>query len=132
MRNDNRNTMPCMGRGTKSLKEVLRDNVWALMDKKYGGEQIQQLARDAKVGAASIDRIKKAETSVGLEIVEKIARSFGVDAYQLLCPTSMQESFAIVCRAYSFTDERGRLLLSATAEALLRSAGADVAGKANG
>lgn len=112
----------------KGLKEVLWENVSALMKAKYGRENINRLARDAKIGVGSVQRIKDAEQSTGIELVEKIAKVFHIDAFQLLCANADQEQFRIICEAYNVADDKTRALFSGIAEQILeanRSARAD-------
>lgn len=105
------------------LKKVLWENVLALMVERYGEENLNRLARDAKIGPGSASRIKEAKTSVGLGIVEKVAKAFDVEPYQLLYPASQQKAFLALCKAYIETDERGREFLGGTAEAMLKRRG---------
>lgn len=56
------------------------------MQKHYGGENLSRLARECKFGPGTATRLKEQETSVGLEIVEKISAKFGVEPWQLLVP----------------------------------------------
>jgi hypothetical protein len=65
---------------------ALRDNVLALQQHHYGRENLSRLARDAGIGPGSATRIKVAETSVGLEVIDKIAAAFNLDPWQLLVP----------------------------------------------
>lgn len=67
-------------------KLVLWQNVSALMDAKYGKEHLTRLATDAKIGPGTISRIKQHETSVGIDVVEAIAKVFKVEPWQLLVP----------------------------------------------
>ena len=67
-------------------KLVLWENVSALMKAKYGRENLTRLAAEAKVGPGTVSRIKAHETSVGLDVVEAIARIFKVEPWQLLVP----------------------------------------------
>jgi hypothetical protein len=67
-------------------KKHLSQNLTRLMEHKYGRENLNQLARDAKFGVATAQRMKDGETSVGLEMVEMAANVFGLHAWQLLCP----------------------------------------------
>lgn len=103
------------------LKRVLWENVAALMHAKYGGENINKLSREAGVGPASIQRIKEAETSVGLDVVAKVAKALHVDPWQLLFPKLHDSSFVSLCRAYTDADEAGRQLLDAAAETVRRA-----------
>lgn len=54
----------------------------------WGGENLSRLAREAKVGVATVARIKNTETSVGLDVLEKVAAVFGVQAWQLIAQAS--------------------------------------------
>jgi hypothetical protein len=67
-------------------RHVLRDNVLALMHARFGQENLSRLAREAKIGPGSCTRIKEAATSVGLEVIDKIASRYDYDAWQLLVP----------------------------------------------
>ena len=67
-------------------RPVLWRNVSALMHKKYGREHLTQLAKDARVGLATIDRIKKNGASVGTDVLDKIASALGAEPWQLLHP----------------------------------------------
>lgn len=67
-------------------KANLWASVQALMRKRFGEENLNRLAREVKVGPATASRLKAQETSVGLDLVDKIARSFGVEPWQLLVP----------------------------------------------
>lgn len=66
------------------LKQVLWRNVRALMLLHYKKENMSRLAAEAKIGLGSVERIKKMETSVGMDILEAIARTFKLEAWQLL------------------------------------------------
>lgn len=67
-------------------KKVLWASVSALMRKHYGGENLTRLAKDCKVGPGTASRLKEQQTSVGLEVVDKIAAKFGLQAWQILVP----------------------------------------------
>lgn len=71
---------------TIESKTLLWTSVQGLMRARYGGENLNRLARDAKIGPASASRLKAQETSVGLDVVDKIASAFGVESWQLLVP----------------------------------------------
>jgi len=72
--------------GDHELKSVLWANAQALMVHKYGTENLTRLAAEAKFGPGTATRIKKAETSVGLDVLEKLAGTFDVEPWQLLVP----------------------------------------------
>lgn len=67
-------------------KHVLWESVRALMQKHYGGENLTRLSKDCTFGPGTAARIKARETSVGLDIVDRIARKFQVSAWELLVP----------------------------------------------
>ncbi len=67
-------------------KAILRDNVMALMRHHYGEENLSRLAKDAKIGLGSAGRIKEAQTSIGLDVIESIASRFDLLPWQLLVP----------------------------------------------
>lgn len=98
------------------------------MIEKYGVENLNQLARDADIGPGSASRIKEAETSVGIDIVEKVARVFKVPPFALLCAPAKQKQLLTILKAYSETNDLGRKYLSGSAEALLQQQQSDEAG----
>ncbi len=117
MRYVTRNTIHGMGEN-KSIRSVLWANVRALMINRYGEENLNRLAREAKLGPGTASRIKEARTSVGLNVIDKIARTFGVEPWQLIAPGMDDEKFLDVLKAWQDTDGRGRrMLLSAAAGA---------------
>ena len=67
-------------------KKVLWDNVSKLMVMRYGKENLTKLANSAKFGPGTATRIKDQETSVGTDILDKIADTFGLETWQLLVP----------------------------------------------
>ena len=67
-------------------KKVLWSNVSTLMAYYWNDINLNRLARVAKIGVASAQRIKEQDTSVGLDIIDKVARAFGLHAWQLLLP----------------------------------------------
>jgi transcriptional regulator with XRE-family HTH domain len=107
-----------------SLKKLLWENVAELMRAKYGQENLNRLAKEAHIGVGSVARIKEGTTSVGLEIVEAIAKVFKVSPFQLLIPAKERDAYKLlatdknfmhILRAYTETDERGREILLANA-----------------
>jgi transcriptional regulator with XRE-family HTH domain len=73
-------------RPSEELRNTLWLNVQALMVAKYSAENLTRLAFDAGVGLGTATRIKQASTSVGLDVIAKIATVFGVAPWQLLAP----------------------------------------------
>jgi transcriptional regulator with XRE-family HTH domain len=107
-----------------TLKKLLWENVAELMRAKYGQENLNRLAKEAHIGVGSVARIKEGTTSVGLEIVEAIAKVFKVSPFQLLIPPKERDAYKLlatdknfmhILRAYTETDERGREILLANA-----------------
>jgi hypothetical protein len=68
------------------LKRVLWDNLVALMCKHWGGENLTRLAREAECGPGTASRIKAQETSVGIDVLTKLAGPFDLQPWQLLVP----------------------------------------------
>jgi len=65
---------------------TLWQNVAALMGKHYGEENLSRLARECSIGLGTAARIKKQQTSVGIDILHAIATRFGLAPWQLLVP----------------------------------------------
>ena len=111
----------------KAIKETLWANVRALMVSRYGSENITRLSREAKIGPATVQRIKDAETSVGVDVIEKIARTFGVEPWHLIAPGMNDDKFLDILRVWQETDGRGRrMLLTAADGATKEDAGGTV------
>jgi hypothetical protein len=99
-----------------NLKKILWENVRALMLVNYGRENLNRLARDTKIGPGSATRIKEQRTAVKIDTLEKIAKHFKVQPWQLIAPGLSDEKFLEVLRAWEDTDGRGRRMLLAAAE----------------
>jgi transcriptional regulator with XRE-family HTH domain len=67
-------------------KTVLWENLKALMLHHWQRESLSELHRRSGLGLASIDRIKKKQTSVGMDTLESLAEVFGLQAWHLLTP----------------------------------------------
>lgn len=61
-------------------------NVQALMLHEWKEVNVNRLARECKIGPATVMRIKEQKTSVGLEVLDKIAERFHLAVWQLLVP----------------------------------------------
>ena len=68
------------------LKNVVWANVAALMAHHYGRENLNRLARECQIGLATAQRIKHQQTSVGIDVLERIAERFALQPWQLLVP----------------------------------------------
>lgn len=110
-RTRNKQIPTILGMADGGIKDRLWTNVRTLMLQRYGEENINRLARDAKIGPATVQRIKDAETSVGLEVIEKIAKVFKLEPWQLLAPGMSDEKFLDVVALWNETDGRGRRML---------------------
>lgn len=107
----------------EDLKKVLWENVLELMKDRYEeGENLNRLARDAKLGPGTAQRIKDQETSVGIDIIGKIAKGFSVPAYTLLIPKADRNVLRFA-RIYGHTDERGLQVLETALEVAEQRAG---------
>jgi hypothetical protein len=121
-----------LSRMVETLKKTFWDNVRQLMVERWGRENINRLAREAKIGLASAQRIKAGKTSVGLDIVESVGRAFRVPPFSLLLPSKdkslleliRDKSFLTIARAYNESDERGREILLLNAELVMTRLGA--------
>lgn len=67
-------------------RSVLWASVKALMVKEFGKENINQFSIRTGVPLATVGRIKAQETSVGLQVIDRIASTFGLAGWQLLVP----------------------------------------------
>lgn len=67
-------------------KQILWQNVLRLMTERYGKENLTRLAADARVGPGTVTRIKDQQTSVGADVIDRIAAALKVQAWQLLMP----------------------------------------------
>ena len=69
-----------------NTKKVLWINVLAIMDYHYGKENLSRFARETGCGPGTATRIKNMSTSVGIDVLEKIADRFKLQPWQLLTP----------------------------------------------
>lgn len=70
-------------------KQILWANVKALMVHKYGDENLYRTMKDSKatgypISLGSLQRIKEQETAIGLDVLDKIAKFFELQSWQLL------------------------------------------------
>lgn len=68
------------------LKDVLWDNVSKLMKHHFGKENLNRLSEECGIGLATAQRLKQRQTSVGIDIIEKIAERFALQPWQILVP----------------------------------------------
>ena len=67
-------------------KAVLWQNVAALMRYHWSGENLTRLAREAGIGPGTATRMKEQRTSVGIDVLQKVAAAFDLQAWHLLTP----------------------------------------------
>lgn len=67
-------------------KATLWQNVSALMRHHWHGENLTRLARESGIGPGTATRMKEQRTSVGIDVLEKVARVFDLQAWHLLTP----------------------------------------------
>jgi transcriptional regulator with XRE-family HTH domain len=77
-------------------RKVVWESVAALMKKHWGKENLNRLAREAKIGPATAARLKAQKTSVGLEVLDQIAEAFDVATWQLLVPGMNPEAMPVL------------------------------------
>lgn len=73
--------IPNMG---KQVVAILADNLQRNIGPGRRFATILELESKSKVGKSTIDRIRKGETSAGIENLEAIAHAFGLQPWQLL------------------------------------------------
>jgi len=67
-------------------KAVLWANVSALMRHQWGAENLSRLSREAGIALASCTRIKEQKTSIGLDVLGRIADCFHLQPWHMLVP----------------------------------------------
>jgi transcriptional regulator with XRE-family HTH domain len=87
-------------------KKILWDNVYTLMIMKYGRENLRQTAEDSGVGPGTMTRIKQQETSTGVDTLEKLAKLFKVEVWQLLVPGIGQQELRVMQHMKSMCDDQ--------------------------
>lgn len=68
------------------LKVVLWDNLSAAMVRRWGRENLTRLAREAHLGPATLARVKLRQTSIGLDVLERLADALAIEPFRLLVP----------------------------------------------
>lgn len=74
--------------GTRTAREALRDSVKSLLRHNFGeaGVTIGRLRRETGIGAGGASAILKGGADARISTVEKIAKRFRYEAWQLLLP----------------------------------------------
>jgi hypothetical protein len=75
-------------RGMKKtdIREILWENVLALMHHHYGKSNLSRLTSELGWSPSDGTRLKEQETSTGIKKVQELAAKFGMEAWQLLVP----------------------------------------------
>lgn len=66
------------------MKHVVRDNVRRLLGLAPGASGVSELMRKSGLKNGSAQRVLAGETSIGLDLLAELARSFGLQPWQLL------------------------------------------------
>jgi hypothetical protein len=66
--------------------EVLWDNVSAAMRLHWGKENLTRLGKEAGIGPGGATRLKQQKTSVGLDVLARVAILFDLHPFHLLLP----------------------------------------------
>lgn len=82
--------------GKDTIRDVLWQNVRALMIARYGREHLNRFAADAGMAVGNIQRIKRRSTSIGIDIIETIAVKFGLECWQLLVPGLIPDDLPVL------------------------------------
>lgn len=116
----------------KETKRTLWENVQARMVSLWGEENVTRLAREAKIGG-SASRIKEQETSVGIDVVAKVAEALEAEPFELLLPAN-DKILQHIVSVYARTGPIGRNTLATAAkiaEAGIGGRGADKSSQAD-
>jgi DNA-binding Xre family transcriptional regulator len=70
----------------KKLKDVLWENISALIEARQ--TNARRVSVEAKIGAATMHRLKSEGTSARLDVLERVADALNVEPWQLLKPPS--------------------------------------------
>lgn len=98
------------------MKHVLADNLKRLMAHRYGEENQSELARESKVSQATIGRIMRQEVSAGVVNIAKLARAFGLNAWQLTVPDLDPKSPPVLRKLNATEEELYRRIATAATE----------------
>jgi transcriptional regulator with XRE-family HTH domain len=108
--------------GKKNILAVLGENLRRLMDAHPDLSSSPKMATKTGIAARTINNVENQRHDAKVGTVEAIAKAFGLQPYQLLCPTDDKEFF-LVCKAWNLANESGRDLLLGAAETVIRRHG---------
>jgi hypothetical protein len=75
-----------MAPNPNNSKAVLWENVQKIMLAEYGKDNLWAFCKKVGIGPGTGQRIKEQETSVGMDVIEKIAIAFELQPWHLLVP----------------------------------------------
>lgn len=107
------NNLPAMAKNDAG--KVLAANLRRLMASKPDLESGPKLQKKSKVAQKTISNVLAGRHDTQLSTIEKLARPFGFEAYQILIPAE-DETLLRIVYAYNASGEDGRRLLSLAAE----------------
>jgi hypothetical protein len=105
----------------RTVQDILWDNVVALMVKEWGKENLNKLVGKTRIGPGSATRLKQRDTSIGIGLLEKLAKPFSVQPWMLLFPFEGADKLLDFCRAWEKADETGRETLIIAVDAALQA-----------
>jgi transcriptional regulator with XRE-family HTH domain len=106
----------------RSTTQVLASNLKVLMEQHPSLDTDRKLGKAAGVSHKTVNNIVNERHNVQLENVEKLAKAFKIEPFQLLCPDT-DSAFLTICQVYSGTSVEGRSFLAATVETIKRTYG---------
>ncbi len=109
------------GMAKRTVQDILWDNLAALMRDKWGKENLNELVRKTRIGPGSATRLKKRDTSIGIGLLEKLAKPFSVQPWMLLFPFEGAEKLLEFCRVWEQADKTGREVLTVAVTAALQA-----------
>lgn len=94
-RYESHRTILGMAKKAPDVKDLFWENTATEMVAKYGRTNLNALGRDAGIGPSGATRVKDRD-NVGLEIVERVAKSFGKEPWQMLLPLADAGNQAVI------------------------------------
>jgi transcriptional regulator with XRE-family HTH domain len=109
--------------GAMDIRDIVAVNIQTLMD--YARDHSQphgdqkSLAKKARVAMSTIARIRKAEVGCSVDVLDAIARVYGLSAWQLLMPNLDPTNPPVFCMTATERDMYRRMKQAASALAEL-------------
>lgn len=116
------NTLHGMPKNQKKMPAgaILAQNLKMLLQTDRILNSGPKVAKASGVSRKSINNIADNRHDPHLSSVEAIAKAYGIEAYQILTP-GLDNNLLAIYRVYSETDESGRDLIAAAAEAVRKA-----------